>query len=268
MLRESREQSRLIAVSMRTIIALMFAIAISPPASARDMKLTIYDDGRSCPANCDAHFVMNPKDNGTKYAFRPLSSRAKPQPCISGEVCTICFTDSDNSCLTARFRGAGPPIGTFDFTPAFYDVYCPRANMPIALQNQCISLDAAVRKYDYQHRLNCFQAPDVPKCRGVMAAAEASQKADEAKRARCLAVGETKFNEEQTDPRQRRMYDCNYSELMLGGSGSRKWHLLLPAACRRGAYVDPFGLDCCNDNLSLLKSPNALKSLAIYQRRP
>jgi hypothetical protein len=103
--------------------------------------------------------------------------------------------------MTARFRGAGPPIGTFDFTPAFYDEFCPRDYMPMALQNQCKNLDGAVRKHDYDHRLNCFQTPEVPKCRDVMAAAEASKNADQAKHVRCLAVGETKFNEEQTDPR-------------------------------------------------------------------
>src|SRR5690242_15808167 len=65
---------------MRTIclVALLFTFWASS-ASARDMRLTIYDDGIACPAGCDAHFVMNSSDNGTRYAFRPYSARDAPK---------------------------------------------------------------------------------------------------------------------------------------------------------------------------------------------
>ena len=74
------------------------AIPLAVPALAREMRLTIYDDGISCPANCDAHFVMNRADNGTSFAFRPDSGRTAPQRCPVNEDCTICFDESDGSC--------------------------------------------------------------------------------------------------------------------------------------------------------------------------
>jgi hypothetical protein len=125
------------------------AIAAALPASARDMRLTIYDDGLSCPGNCDAHVVMSAQDNGTRNAFRPGSSRNAPQRCVPGESCTICFGNADDSCVTVLYRGEGPRPGTFDFTPSFYDASCPRADIPTALRRQCASVDRAVANLGY-----------------------------------------------------------------------------------------------------------------------
>jgi hypothetical protein len=50
-------------------------------ARAQEMTLTIYDDGKAYPGGCDAHVVVNPSDNGTRFAFDPASSRPRPQKC-------------------------------------------------------------------------------------------------------------------------------------------------------------------------------------------
>lgn len=231
-----------------------FMLALVDPVSARDMKLTIYDDGLSCPANCDAHVVMSGSDNGTRFAFRPGSTRAMPQACLSGQPCNICFGEADSTCMTATYRGGGPPVGTFDFTPAFYDANCPRTDIPVALRRQCNSLDQAVVSRGYQNRINCFSNPAHAKCTAPMQAAQAAQEADRPKRERCLAIGETAYNNEQTVAREKRTNGCNYTLQKLGGTQAKRWHLLLPAACRGGTFVDRFGLDCCNSNVRFAAS--------------
>src|SRR5947209_10477168 len=92
---------------------------IDAPAAV-NMTPTVYDDGKSCPNGCDAHVVFHPRHNGTANAFDPSSSRAAPRECVVGQQCRICFSASDASCMLATYRGAGPPPGRFDFTPAFY----------------------------------------------------------------------------------------------------------------------------------------------------
>src|SRR4051794_25776466 len=149
---------------MRTILFSVLLLALAAPAHARDIKLTIYDDGLSCPANCDAHVVLNPSDKGTRFAFRPASSRSAPQACVAGEQCSICFGEADASCMTATYRGGGPAVGRFDFTPAFYDANCSRSDIPTALRAQCASLDRAVISGGYQTRINCFSDPGNAKC--------------------------------------------------------------------------------------------------------
>lgn len=228
--------------------ALLLALALASPATARDMKLTIYDDGISCPGHCDAHVVMNNQDNGTRYAFQPGSSRAAPQACLTGEKCNICFGEADDTCMAVTYRGGGPPIGTFDFTPAFYDANCPRVDVPAALRNQCRSLDKAVTKFGYDKRINCFNEPANSKCVDAVQAALAAQAADRPKRERCLAIGEKAYNKEQTVASEKRTIGCNYTLLLLGGRPEKRWHLLLPGACRSGTFVDQFGLDCCNSS--------------------
>jgi len=228
---------------------LLFAVTLvflAAPVSAQQMRLTIYDDGLSCPGDCDAHVVINQADNGTRFAFRPGSVRTAPQKCQVNEDCTICFGASDNSCMTARYRGGGPKAGTFDFTPAFYEENCPRNDIPTALRQQCTSLDRAVTQRGYHARTNCFAAPDHEKCSAAIAAAGAAREADLPKFARCREFGEQAFNAQQTNPREKRSNNCAYSQLQLGGSG--RWRLLLPAACREGSFVGRDGLDCCNSN--------------------
>jgi len=221
-------------------------LVLATMCSARDMMPTIYDDGRSCPGNCDAHVVFAPRENGTRYAFSPASSRGRPSRCISGHQCRICFGENDSSCMLALYRGAGPKAGRFDFTPAFYDRNCSRGDIPQALRTQCASLDRAVARHRYDTAVNCFLTPGHPRCSALIASARAAQQADEPKRRRCLALGETRYNREQTDPRERRTNSCNYSLLRLGGPSSHRWHLLKLAVCRPGTFVDQYGLDCCS----------------------
>lgn len=227
-------------------IALMAFVALlaGGPAQARDMMLTIYDDGRSCPHDCDAHVVFNPADNGTRFAFSPQSSRVSPAPCEPGTECTICFGEADDSCMTSVYRGGGPAKGRFDFTPAFYDANCSRSDIPRALRKQCDALDKAATRLGYADAINCFATPDSPKCADVMTAAKAAQDADAPKRAQCLSMGEDAYNRAQPDSASRRSNGCDYSLLALGGNG--RWKKLLPGACRPNTYVDPFGLDCCS----------------------
>jgi len=62
-------------------------------------------------------------------------------------------------------------------------------------------------------------------------------------------MGERPYNLAQSDPKERRANNCNYSDLRLGGKPGKRWRLLLPAACRPGTFVDNFGLDCCSTDV-------------------
>jgi hypothetical protein len=212
------------------ILAFLIVLFSDHPASAREMQLTIYDDGYSCPANCDAHVVFAPSDNGTRYAFHPNSTRTQPEPCVRGETCVICFGESDKSCMSVMYRGHGPEAGRFDFTPTFYSANCPRADIPSALEKECRALDSAARSKGYADALNCFETPTDAKCTAVMAQAKVVKDADIPKRDRCLKVGEDHYNDEQTDPKERRSDDCNYSEQSLGNMGNTG-----SSCCRRRA---------------------------------
>jgi hypothetical protein len=225
-------------------------VGLPVTGAARDMKLTMYADGHSCPGGCDAHVVINAADNGTRQAFAPGSSREAPQRCQTGAACTICFGDGDDTCMQALYRGAGPPAGTFDFTPAFYDANCGVSGIPGALMRQCAALDAAVRSRGYDTRINCFAHPDKSRCITPLAAAQARRAADEPKRQRCLEIGQSAFNAEQNDPKDRRSNACSYSAERSGGPNSRgvTWRVLLPAACPEGSFVGRDGLDCCSSS--------------------
>lgn len=229
-------------------LAAMLLLAASG-AQARQMTPTIYDDGISCPGNCDAHVVMNAADNGTINAFRPGSSRPSPKPCAIGSECTICFDDSKGSCMDVTYRGGGPIAGRFDFTPAFYAENCARPDVPDALKDQCRSLDRQAASHGYTKAINCLAEPDDAKCKALIASAKAAQDADIPKREACLKLGEAAYNKAQADPTERRTNECDYTELLLGGTGSKHWHKLLPGACRAGTYVDQFGLDCCSSDI-------------------
>jgi hypothetical protein len=199
--------------------------------------------------DCLAHVVMFPADNGSRYAFRPNSTKSNPHKCISGEDCVICFGESDATCMHAKYRGNGPSVGRFDFTPAFYSENCSRSDIPDALRKQCNSLDKAASHLGYADAINCFNAHGDPKCKTIMTSSETAQEVDIPKRKKCTEMGQEKYNAAQSDPRERRANDCNYSDLRLGGKPGNRWRLLLPAACRPGTFVDKFGLDCCSGDV-------------------
>ena len=233
-----------------SILFVGLVVGMPVTGAARDMKLTVYADGHSCPGGCDAHVVINAADNGTRQAFAPGSSRQSPQRCQTGATCTICFGEGNDTCMQALYRGAGPPAGTFDFTPAFYDANCGFSGIPGALARQCADLDASVRSRGYDSRINCFVQPADPRCSAALADAQARRTADEPKRQRCLAIGQAAFNAEQNDTRERRSNACSYSAERLGGPNSKgvKWRVLLPAACPEGSFVGRDGLDCCSSS--------------------
>lgn len=225
------------------LLACLLCLPMAEGAQARDITPTIYDDGLACPGNCDAHVVLNRRDNGTPYASLPSSPRSSPRACVRGQACRICFSDGDDTCMEATYRGNGPPVGRFDFTPTFFAQHCGRAGSPAALSRYCAQLDAR----GYGGRINCFAERDHPSCRGVMAAAEARRREDLPKRAACVAEGQVSFNTRQSRPEDRRAEGCNYSELSLGrNSRGVTWRLLLPGSCREGTYVGEFGTDCCS----------------------
>jgi hypothetical protein len=225
-------------------------LAVCNPATARDMTPTIYDDGMSCPAGCDAHVVINNADNGTRNAFSVDSSQSNPRKCRNGEPCNICFSNAADSCMRAVYRGAGPPAGKFDFTPAFYDQNCSRPDIPQSLKRQCEALDRAARNLGYQSATNCFASATAPACTEIVAEAARQQVADRPERDKCLMLGESAYNQQQPDPKKRRSNACNYTQQRLGGPNAKgvTWRKLMPAACRDGTFVGRDGLDCCSTN--------------------
>lgn len=256
-------------IVLTLVIAALESCSLVTTAAARDFQLTIYDDGISCPGNCDAHVVLHPTDNGTRYAFRPNSSRSAPQKCVASQECKICFGEADASCMVALYRGGGPPAGTFDFTPAFYREQCSRSDIPQALKSQCSALQQSAQELEYSKRVNCFRDASDPLCTTQMANAAAAQAADAPKRAQCIAMGQAAFNAAQSDPGARRALDCNYSEQSLGGPNARgtRWRLLLPGACRAGTYVGRDGLDCCSDDV-WFAAANHRECSVFFPRRP
>ena len=53
---------------------LVVVMSFAGTATAEEIKLTIYDDGKSCPAGCDAHVVFHQSMNGTELAHALGSS--------------------------------------------------------------------------------------------------------------------------------------------------------------------------------------------------
>jgi hypothetical protein len=236
--------------TMRSTVILLFLFfsGFALGAHAHEIQLTIYDDGISCPGGCDAHVVLNAADNGTAHAFAPGSTAQNPRKCANGQSCNICFGHSSPSCMVAIYRGGGPPSGKFDFTPAFYAKFCGAGDIPAALRRQCSALDAAVTQLGYGTRVDCFANPDDPLCVETIARARLAYDADVPERTRCLELGETPYNNQQSVPEKRRALACNYSFLRLGGPNSAgvTWRRLMPAACRPGTFVGRDGLDCCS----------------------
>lgn len=222
------------------------------PEPAEIMRATMYDDGLACPGDCDAHVVFAPRHNGTRNAFRrPLAGRSAPKDCIVGEFCMICFDEPDGSCLSVLYRGSGPPEGTFDFTPAFFDEYCDRPVLPARLATTCRELEIAVIRLGYDRHTNCFDLPSDENCAAILTEADRLKALDVSERLACLAEGEAAYNARQTDRAMQRALDCNYERFASGGPNSAgvTWRRLLPGACREGSFVGRDGLDCCSGNL-------------------
>ena len=216
---------------------------------ARNMVATIYDDGKSCPSNCDAHVVFHPVQNGTRNAFDPAGSRSAPKKCVPGQECRICFSEDESSCMLAMYRGAGPEVGRFDFTPDFYEENCGKPNLPAVFAGQCRSARPAIEAL--KNQINCIANPEHEKCKALMETMTRRKAADDALYDECKSLGEAAFNRKHSsEPAKQRTNDCAYEKLRTGvNSRGQRWRRLLDGACRPGTYVGKDGLDCCSGSL-------------------
>jgi hypothetical protein len=232
---------------LRLALALVVALLVATTAASAAMRATFYDDGLSCPGDCDAHVVFNDSINGTISAFLPpLEHRAKAAQyrCKSGETCMICFDGSDESCIEVLYRGGGPAKGAFDFTPAWYKAHCTDVTLPSALLSACHAYSTEIKTISKGK--NCLaDTADDPMCRTIVEGSKRAKDADQKEYQQCKQEGEATYNARQSDPSKKRSLDCAYSYLPTGSNGHVKWRKLLPAACREGAYVGPNGTDCC-----------------------
>lgn len=227
--------------------ALPAVTSFTAPLQARKMKPTIYDDGKSCPGGCDAHVVFADEHNRTANAFDPSSSAANPRKCEAGRPCRVCFSAAADSCMTATYRGPGPPAGRFDFTPAFFEENCPKSGLPKAFADLCRS--AKPRLDMLGARVNCVANPQHEKCRALMQEAARRKAADDVLYDECKTLRQDRFNEKYKDePRKQRDLDCAYTKQRIAGAGGTV-RRLLDGACRPGNYVGRDGFDCCNGNL-------------------
>jgi hypothetical protein len=226
------------------IFAFLVALIASMPAYS-EVRLTIYDDGLSCPGNCDAHVVFHSTLNGTQYAHNPASKSVPFEKCVTGQLCNICFASDLKQCMKVMYRGGGPTKMTFDFTPNFYAENCPASDSHPLLQKKCKKLRSAEQALS--GRTNCIKNPSDHRCSQLIKVAIAAEVADEPLYKSCLAKGERQFNATQPKDKQRSL-GCAYEKHGTGGPNSNgtTWRRLLPAACRKGTFVGRDGLDCCN----------------------
>lgn len=224
------------------IFALLLSVSFGLNAAP---KLTVYDDGRSCPARCDSHVVMHPSLNSTQYAHKSNSGAEILSPCLIGSDCEICFDDEAKECLITKYRGSGPGENTFDLTPAFYKEWCDTENLPKALEKKCKQLNQNEKKLD--GRVNCINFPQNALCAELMEKTIQAKVNDQPLYDECIRVGQSSYNRNRLKS-EKRTHDCGYEYESNGGPNSRglKWKKLLPGACREGTFVGRDGLDCCS----------------------
>jgi hypothetical protein len=205
----------------------------------------MYDDGLSCPGGCDAHVVFSNSMNGTQFAHAPDSTPGHYGKCTVGQTCLVCLEAGDNQCLPVVYRGGGPPVGTFDFTPRFYQQACPTAPAGTMLSAKCVELKAAAKALE--SRVNCILEPTAPPCVAMMKAAAELRSLDQPKFQACRTQGQATYNKGKA-PADKRSDECAYESVGTGGPNSRgvRWRKLLPAACREGTFVGRDGTDCCS----------------------
>ncbi|MGO4158707.1 hypothetical protein [Cupriavidus sp. YAF13] len=246
----ARRLANLARTPMVVAALLGFQVSIYAAETAADkmkqaVRVTMYDDGKSCPHDCDAHVVFKSRLNGTQFAHTPSSVPAKYEDCPKDADCEICLAVERKECLTVMYRGDGPGEMTFDFTPAFFESRCGTTSIPTLLEKECLRLRVAAAKLD--GTINCFSNLDHPKCKDIMASALARKNADLPIFNECKRVTEEKFNRGKPLKAQR-INDCAYEAAINGGPNKHgtRWNKLLPGACRPGTYVGRDGLDCCS----------------------
>jgi hypothetical protein len=222
-------------------------------ADPMSVELTTYDDGWSCPADCDAHVVFSDLHNGTRNAFLPaagadpFANRASAAQCAEGKECAICFEENAESCIVAIYRGNGPPKGRVDATPAFMKEWCDKASQPAAVAKECKRLKANAAKFS--GRINCIAEPGRAECRSKMEAAAAAKAADLPEFRKCEQLGRKKYNQQQPELSLERSANagCAYFENQKKtNSNGVSWQMLSPGACRGSFFVGPNGTDCCS----------------------
>ena len=211
------------------------------------VKLTIYDDGKSCPSHCDAHVVFKSDLNGTKYAHKPSASNQAFAKCQLNQQCEICFDDEAQECLVTMYRGSGPGENTFDLTPKFYEQWCVKSDIPALLASKCADLTRTASTLS--GRVNCIKHPEQTQCLALMLAAKQAREADLILYNQCKLEGQKQFNKGKSSASKRK-HGCAYEYESTGGPNSRglKWKKLLPGACRDDTFVGRDGLDCCSGN--------------------
>lgn len=225
-------------------VAASVILAMGPVMMPVQMKLTAYDDGLACPAGCDSHVVFHHSINGSANAHGLDSGEGRFTKCIVGAMCRVCFSAEPADCTSARYRGGGPPKGTFDFTAAFYDLNCGLPNLPRSLDRKCHSLHSQAESL--AHRVNCIREADKSPCKILLDDARVRRTGDRGKYELCRQIGEQAFNKNRPAEEQRTL-SCAYEKVGTGGpnaSGSR-WRRLLPGVCGDRAFVGREGLDCC-----------------------
>lgn len=252
---------------MRYLRRLFFLLLLaSVQASfAESIRLTIYDDGLSCPGNCDAHAVFHQFLNGTEFAHDPTTKEAPYEKCKLGSACRLCLESGGKQCLEALYRGGGPPPKTFDFTPAFYAQMCEHTPSQQVLASKCSELKSAASKL--VGRINCIATPSKEECFSMIETAQAARSSDRAVYEQCKREGELDFNASRPRSEQR-THQCAYEKYGTGGPNSKgkTWRKLLPGACRDGTFVGRDGLDCCSGNI-LADGPLGRECDAFYPNR-
>lgn len=231
-------------------------------AEATTVELTTYDDGLSCPHECDAHVVFHESMNGTQFAHAPKNPAKPYARCVPGNACRLCIESGEKQCLEAIYRGGGPPAGTFDFTPRFYSSVCATSPPQPALAARCTALKHAAASLDGLR--NCIAEPAHVACREMMERATAARVQDRAEYERCRQLGQKHYN--LTKPvAQQRSLGCAYERVGTGGPNSKgvTWRKLLPGACRDGTFVGRDGLDCCS-GIPLADGPLARECRPFY----
>jgi hypothetical protein len=256
---------------MKLLLTFAFLAALwcagPPPAQAATARLTIYDDGLSCPAGCDAHVVFHPSMNGTEWAHQPKTPQTSGGPyerCVAGTPCRLCLVSGEQQCLEVMYRGGGPTVNTFDFTPRFFQAACATTPAQPELARKCQELAQAAA--GLAGRKNCIAQPDTPGCQALIETALAAQKADRVEYGACQAQGQDAYNLTKA-PAQQRSLQCAYERHGTGGPNSKgtTWRRLLPGACRDGTFVGRDGLDCCT-GVTLADGPFALECRAFYPK--
>jgi hypothetical protein len=228
--------------------AIAVSLMLIAPSSAAAVRLTMYDDGLSCPSDCDAHVVFDERMNGTEFAHDPASANGPLQRCSLGKPCRLCIEPGAQECFVTTYRGGGPAENTFDLTPAFFEQNCPTLQHLAALKAKCaeIAVDAA-RLND---RINCIRDSSAAACTSIMDAAIQARDQDRPVFEECRQRGQAAFNAGRPQAEQRSL-GCAYEAVGTGGpnSNGKTWKKLLPGACRPGTFVGRDGLDCCSGNL-------------------